>query len=250
MNPQPRTRAEKIAAKHEAEQAEKRKAAAAAAGTAPEQPDQDHDQDQDQDASTVLSEVAAYKPATRDHDGFIVAANDETAKDEKGNDVPAELWTDYIAKGRTVKADGLRAGIHYAWRNGVDPTQGKTALDALQYLRQADTAPMPAFLVAWLVERPYIPEMEGQHPDGKPGGNKQQGHWFKVWWNRNMTGTAPANGTRDTTKATLQVNAMAAYMLALTQHNAAIQAHYAAGGKPADAPAPPELPDLDKVAGK
>lgn len=224
---------------HNAEQAEKarkKEAAAAETTTVPEAPEATADQDA---AAPIAAVLAEPTKATRDNDNHVVMPNDET--DSDGN--PVETWIEFIQKGKTVKADGLRAAIHYAWKNGIDPKSGKTGQDALAYLRTADQTAMPALLVSWLAERPYIPTVEGSHPDNKPGGNKQQGHHFNIWWNRNRTNSYP----QPQAKARYEVNALAAFVAEMAAHNAALTAHYAAGGKPADAPTAPVMPDLTKI---
>ncbi len=135
------------------------------------------------------------KPPVLDMDGYVVMAGD--------TDRP--LWTDEqaarIATGATYRKDmGLRAGIHAAWRHGIDPTKGGSSDDALDYLHEQyndDKSKLPTLVYAygWLAEQPH---------------NDRQTEFFHKWYNRNK----PGRGTRssqDTSKSRLQVNALKEY---------------------------------------
>lgn len=91
------------------------------------------------------------------------------------------------------KDERLVAAIHEAVRLGINPNAGQTPEEALAALKEqydpesddkdAEAADLSPVVIPWLDENPVFdkPE-EGQ----KDGGNYQQGHFFGVYWRREM----------------------------------------------------------------
>lgn len=91
------------------------------------------------------------------------------------------------------KDERLVAAIHEAVRLGINPNAGDTPEAALARLKEeydpddenkdAEAADLSPVVVPWLEEKPVFEKPE----DGSDaGGNYQQGHFFAVYWRREM----------------------------------------------------------------